>query len=149
MSHIVRSALMSHLRDLPIEAEEPPMPDAGPQSAARKTMKVSLTPAQALTLTARARAAVLAKGQYLASLMDGVPPPADSAGLIRALMSVADRLAAFSVDLNRFARHLEVAGSTELQGLPLALDAMRQETRGHMVLVSETLQQLTHTRTKR
>lgn len=144
MARIVREAVMTQMHDLPVATRDRAIPREREVAGARTKVRVRFTQAQALMLTTRARAAALSKGDYLASLMEGSSPPADPALLIRNLMSVADRLATFSADLSRIARLSGGANSSELQGLHLVLQAMHQEIRGDMVVVSETLQRLTH-----
>ncbi|MEO6277361.1 hypothetical protein [Roseateles sp.] len=142
---LVRSAVVRML------GEEAPSDEvaAGQQRpvTAGPAVKVTLRlpPAQAALLAARARAADVAQGNYVAALLDGIPPaplPSDYAAAVQALIVSTDRLAAISVDLNAFLRLLGHVPSAELERYRAGLRDLVDDVRKHLASAATLIAEL-------
>ena len=97
---------------------------------------------QAQLLAARARAADVSQGAYVASLIEGapIPPlPPDHARAVEALLVFSNRLADVSPDLNGIARLVARDPQGELRQHASYLAALAAGVREHLAMAAELL----------
>lgn len=101
--------------------------------------------AQAAALAARARAADMAQGDFVGSLLDGTPPAplaTDCGAAIAALMASTDRLAAMSTDLNAFMQFVGRVPVAKLEPLRANLGGLIGKVREHLALSAALVAEL-------
>ncbi|MFG6490514.1 hypothetical protein ACG04R_27875 [Roseateles sp. BYS78W] len=133
---------------------------AGPESisiavssdaSAGRLVKVTLrmSAAHAVLLARRARAADVAQGRYVCSLLDGVAAPplaADHGAVVATLRASTDRVAAMSADLNAFLRLLDRLPSGQLEGHRAGLTSLASDMRSHLAKASALIAELAPSR---
>lgn len=123
-------------------------PEAG--KVAKLTLRMSHV--HALLLARRAHAADVAQGQYVCTLLDGVPVPprpADHSASVAALRASTDKVAAMSVDLNAFLRLLRLGPNNQLENYRAGLMSLADDMRAHLATASELIADLAPHRAKR
>lgn len=148
---LVRRAVMRMLDDGRFHSDE-----AGcvRQASGGKVAKVTLRmpPTHAAMLARRARAADVAQGQYVCTLLDGAPAsplPADHSAAVAALRASTDRVAAMSVDLNAFLRLLGRVPNTQLEDYRAGLASLADDMRAHLAKASALIANLAPSRRPR
>lgn len=114
---------------------------------AKVTLRMS--PTHAATLARQARAADVAQGQYVCTLLDGAPAPpisADHSASVAALRASTDRVAAMSADLNAFLRLLGRVPADQLEGYRAGLKSLAGDMRAHLAEASALIADLTPSR---
>ncbi|MCE4538525.1 hypothetical protein LXT12_14830 [Pelomonas sp. P7] len=134
-------------------------PERGDMACAAKPtcgqfVKVTLrmSPVYAAMLARQARAADVAQGQYVCTLLDGAPAPplcADHSASVSALRASTDRVAAMSADLNAFLRLLGHVPAGELAGYRAGLKSLASDMRAHLAKASALIADLAPTRRPR
>lgn len=123
---------------------------AGRTRVVKVTLRLDAT--QAATLAARARAADLAQGDFVAELLDGIAPPPVSPHYetaVAALRASTDRLAALSTDLNAFVRLLGRASVAELELYRGSVTSLTKEVQQHLAAAAALIAELRRTRRPR
>lgn len=141
---LVRSAVVAVLDDEPGDRDD--TTDSG-KTSSRHVVKVTLrlSPAHAVALASRARAADVSQGGYVAGLMDGAQPgplPPDHASAIAALTASTDRLAVMSSDLNAFMRLLGRGSSAEIERYRAGIMSLADDVRGHLASAATLIAEL-------
>lgn len=106
---------------------------AGRGRIVKVTLRIDATHADALA--ARARAADLAQGDFVAELLDGIAPPpiaVHNEAAVSALRASSDRLAALSTDLNAFVRLLGRASVAELEPYRVSVTSLTKDVEQHL-----------------
>jgi len=121
------------------------------KSSGGKVAKVTLrmSAVHAATLARRARAADVAQGQYVGTMLDGVPVPplpADHSASVAALRASTDRVAAMSADLNAFLRLLDSVPASQLEGYRAGLRSLASDMRAHLAKASALIADLAPSR---
>jgi hypothetical protein len=96
---------------------------------------VRMDAAKAASLADRARAVDLAQGDYVAALLDGMPPAAlapDHGAAVAALVASTDRLATLSTDLTVFMRLLGRASVAQLEPYRASVTSLAKDVRQHL-----------------
>lgn len=128
--------------------------DGASAASSDKMAKVTLrmSASHALALARRARAADVAQGRYVCSLLDGqpVPPlPADHAAAVAALRTSTDQVAAMCADLNAFLRLLGQLPADQLAPYRTRLRTLAGDMRAHLATASALIADLTLARRSR
>lgn len=113
---------------------------------------VRMKASQAAVLADRARAADLAQGDYVAALLDGMPPAAkapDHAAAVAALVASTDRLAALSKDLTAFMRLLDRASVAQLEPYRASVTSLAKDVRQHLATSAALVADLRPARRRR
>lgn len=117
---------------------------------AKVTLRMS--PVYAAMLARQARAADVAQGRYVCTLLDGAPAPplpADHSASIAALRASTDRVAAMSADLNAFMHLLGHVPADQLEGYRAGLKSLASDMRAHLAMASALIADLTPSRRPR
>jgi len=149
---ISMSALMRRATLRMLDEEQAPRgasiaPPPFEHSARNVHFHLLLPPAYAAELTARARAAVMTRGEFVWSLLKGISPPAlppDHAVAVQALRASTDRIAAMSTDLSAFLRLITKAAATkaELEPYRANLRSLDTAVRDHLKVASVLIDEL-------
>jgi len=140
-SVLVRRSVVAMLEAEFVEGvQHGPAGEEGATPVVKVTLRLSADHAQ--LLAARARAADVSQGSYVASLIEGlpVPPlPPDHARAIEALLVFSNRLADVSPDLNGIARLVTRDPKGQLGQHASYLTALAARIRQHLALAAELL----------
>jgi len=114
----------------------------GPRPVRARMVKLTLRlPAtHAAVLAARARAAEVSQGIYMAGLLDGSPPeplPPDHHDAVAALVRSSDHLATMSADINDFMRLARAGKSEELERYRANVMSLTDDVRKHLIAASQ------------
>ena len=143
---LARAAIAAMLREE--SAPQASVADGGhPTVEPHRVIKVTvrLTVAHAVRLATLARAADESQGAYLASLIDGLPPPIkppDHTDLIVGLAASTTELAAVASDINAFMRLLTQDSRHVAAHVQERWYRFAEEIRDHLSLASATLSAL-------
>lgn len=120
----------------------------------KRVVKVTLRlPAgHAALMNHQARTADVSKSLYVASLIEGAPPPRNHAQTVAALQASTNRLAVISTDLSNFLRIMRMArpgASQELDRYRAGIDTLNTDIRGHLHKAAQLVAELRATRQTR
>lgn len=108
-------------------------------------LTLRLPATHAAVLVARARAADVSQGVYVAGLLDGSPPgplPPDHHDAIAALARSSDHLATMSADINDFMRLARAGKSDELERYRARVMSLTDDVRQHLIAASQLVAEL-------
>jgi hypothetical protein len=137
-----RSALAAALHDA--SSADAGEVDNEQDQAADRSVKLTLRLRRgaANRLAARARAAGLPYGAYLATLLDGTPAPplaADHEQAVTALGASTERLAVISADVNELIRTVGRGGVPEARQFDDRMVSLAGDVRQHLALASRLM----------
>ena len=147
MAALIRQGL-KHVLDDEQTPDEPRIAFEPFQHASgNEDLHLLLTPKYAASLTARARAANMSRGEFVWSLLNGISPPAvppDHDAALQALRTSTDRIAILSTDLAEFLRLLTRAAPRghELEAYRASIMALNEDVRRHLKAASVLIGEL-------
>lgn len=146
---LVRQAVLAYLA--PKSGDQ--APDLNPLTTVRdkRVIKVTLRlPAGHVTLmNFQARTADVSKSIYVASLIEGAPPPTNHDQTVAALQASTNRLAVISTDLSDFLRIMRTVkpgASQELDRYRPGIDTLNKDIRDHLNSAAQLVAELRATR---
>ena len=146
---LVRQAVLAYLA--PKSGDQ--KPDLKPLKYVREEQVVKVTlrlPAgHAALMNYQARMANVSKSIYVASLIEGAPPPRNHAQAVAALQASTNRLAVISTDLSAYLRILHMVkpgASQELERYRAGIKTLNQDIRRHLDTAAALVAELRATR---
>ncbi|MFZ2825429.1 hypothetical protein [Hydrogenophaga sp.] len=142
---LVRQAVLAYLA--PKSGDQTPDPRPLKYVREEQVVKVTLRlPAgHAALMNFQARIANVSKSIYVASLIEGAPPPRNHTQTVAALQASTNRLAVVSTDLSAFLRILHMVkpgASQELDRYQAGIDTLNKDIRRHLNTASELVAEL-------
>lgn len=146
---LVRQAVLAYLA--PKSGDQTPDPKPLKYVREEQVVKVTLRlPAgHAALMNYKARIADVSKSIYVASLIEGAPPPRNHAQIVAALQASTNRLAIISTDLSAYLRILHMVkpgASQELDRYQAGIDTLNNDIRRHLDTASALVAELRATR---
>lgn len=138
-SALARQALVSLLDDEPRDADRSKRETttACGDPVVKLTLRLSAT--HAVALAARARAADVSQGAFVAALIDGNPPtplPRDHADAVAAVVASTDQLAVLCTDINALMRLAKIGAKEEVESCRARVWSLVDEVRSHLAVVA-------------
>ena len=146
---LVRQAVLAYLA--PKSGDQKPDPTPLKHVGEEQVVKVTLRlPAgHAALMNFQARLANVSQSIYVASLIEGAPPPRNHAQALAALQASTNKLAVISTDLSAYLRILHMVkpgASQELDRYQAGIDTLNNDIRRHLDTASALVAELRATR---